>query len=987
MQSRQQSLAIVLLLLLSLSLFFLGPEDQSAAPSALSSDADEGEGEQEGSLLLAGEGSSTLHTPPPHSIDGEERIESVDSVCDLPEFAVGAPRPKIAIFVFAWRRLASLRRLVDSLLAAEYCGHTMPLTIMVDGGALAAVREYVRGVEWRHGPLRLVVADDGPAPVASLGIRGMWINCSSLASAGELRDDEHILPLEDDIEVSPLFYWWLLRAARSYGPIGDGTLMRRRRLVGISLYTPRLNEIHYPQVKWLPEVHERAPAFLLQFYALRVRPPFFDFAQEAAQRGVGKHREPLGERAARHGARALLCSRDPHVRLPASRSNATSLRRDTDPLKTVPLVLASQTNAVQRAMAELPSFARLGVFDLQHERRSAERLVQAGFAFTESVRWWGHHRAAAEGNPALLPAYAALADLWAGLPSPADPAVGSCAIEVLPALVPRSIAHSLEALQPANLNLANLNLAASSAPPSSTPLAPFSGRYVVFQPPSGLGEYFVALRNAAGIAAALHRTLVVDDFLQLRLAPDCLLFLHVKDPHLLPSRAYFDAVAGWSNLSAIHMPSQMCAAADYRRLYGGCGAPVLAFSHLYAAFEGFPPGSPLAAWFADELPAALSTSDSEEATRKAGRIIARLAAETGSFSCIHLSHLDAAVVSSRAPLTPTPDSASFGDAHEADTSAPHADSGGAPNTLRLPSTACDAFDAESHQPAGRAWVKELSSAGYSCHVSEAVLRANLARLPPRDPILILADGGRALPERLAERASNELRSEFRHVGDVVALLGLDIRLPEWPSVELAACAAASTLLLNRYSPLSALLERRASRRAVAFAESADGSAAAPRSLWWMRVGSDRCVPLFTRTCRFDLQPNRFGILGQFGPERKLQLQTYNVSSLIGWDGRVTPNASIELEVYVSNESHALATFEYTKDNNKLGLTFQQQRGDYVRIRNVYLRSSTQAPSSETARTHRSQPLSSTEARVALGLGARQIMELAGGSKAKGDEDV
>ena len=475
-------------------------------------------------------------------------------------------------------------------------------------------------------------------------------------------------------------------------------------------------------------------------------------------------------------------------------------------------------------------------------------------------------------------------------------------------------------------------------------------------------------------------------------------------------------------------------------------------------------------------------------------------------------------------------------------SVPHLsqDSGGAPNTLRLPSTACDAFDAESHQPAGRAWVKELSSAGYSCHVSEAVLRANLARLPPRDPILILADGGRALPERLAERASNELRSEFRHVGDVVALLGLDIRLPEWPSVELAACAAASTLLLNRYSPLSALLERRASRRAVAFAESADGSAAAPRSLWWMRVGSDRCVPLFTRTCRFDLQPNRFGILGQFGPERKLQLQTYNVSSLIGWDGRVTPNASIELEVYVSNESHALATFEYTKDNNKLGLTFvvpppaggwrahtwqplvlpirdrhysfprltpwdnmdrlelyyahphqQQQRGDYVRIRNVYLRSSTQAPSSETARytpchdlapvdhaparrpseqlaasaaasggraapppldllpapavgaagaapagadaadprergggdggawqpgllfwlaivfgalfvallgavlsaayilsrTHRSQPLSSTEARVALGLGARQMMELAGGSKAKGDEDV
>ena len=66
--------------------------------------------------------------------------------------------------------------------------------------------------------------------------------------------------------------------------------------------------------------------------ALRVRPPFFDFAQEATQRGVGKHREPLGERAARHGARGssvqpsvrrVVVARvgDPHVRLPASRSN------------------------------------------------------------------------------------------------------------------------------------------------------------------------------------------------------------------------------------------------------------------------------------------------------------------------------------------------------------------------------------------------------------------------------------------------------------------------------------------------------------------------------------------------------------------------------------------------------------------------------------------------------------------------------------------
>ena len=38
--------------------------------------------------------------------------------------------------------------------------------------------------------------------------------------------------------------------------------------------------------------------------------------------------------------------------------------------------------------------------------------------------------------------------------------------------------------------------------------------------------------------------------------------------------------------------------------------------------------------------------------------------------------------------------------------------------------------------------------------------------------------------------------------------------------------------------------------------------------------------------------------------------------------QLLPNASVELEVYVSNESHALHIFEYTKENNKRGLNFQ-----------------------------------------------------------------
>ena len=66
---------------------------------------------------------------------------------------------------------------------------------------------------------------------------------------------------------------------------------------------------------------------------------------------------------------------------------------------------------------------------------------------------------------------------------------------------------------------------------------------------------------------------------------------------------------------------------------------------------------------------------------------------------------------------------------------------------------------------------------------------------------------------------------------------------------------------------------------------------------------------------------RYGILGQFGPDRKLQLLTTNLSAIVGWDGRLLANASIEMEVFVSNASHVLHVFEYTKENNVKGVQF------------------------------------------------------------------
>lgn len=123
----------------------------------------------------------------------EPKAAPLRSICDTPEFAADSPRLNVTIYVFAWKRVASLKRTLQSLQQAEYCGHTLPLHIIIDGGALPEVRRVAQEMEWRHG-LKAVhyYSDDAPR-----GIRGMWIG----AAPPDLADHQHVLPLEDDIEV------------------------------------------------------------------------------------------------------------------------------------------------------------------------------------------------------------------------------------------------------------------------------------------------------------------------------------------------------------------------------------------------------------------------------------------------------------------------------------------------------------------------------------------------------------------------------------------------------------------------------------------------------------------------------------------------------------------------------------------------------------------------------------------------------------------
>lgn len=57
--------------------------------------------------------------------------------------------------VFGWKRRASLKRLVDSLLAAHYHGFTIHLDFHLDGGAHEKVISYVEEVQWPFGRMRV----------------------------------------------------------------------------------------------------------------------------------------------------------------------------------------------------------------------------------------------------------------------------------------------------------------------------------------------------------------------------------------------------------------------------------------------------------------------------------------------------------------------------------------------------------------------------------------------------------------------------------------------------------------------------------------------------------------------------------------------------------------------------------------------------------------------------------------------------------------
>ncbi|KAF7308712.1 Succinate dehydrogenase [ubiquinone] iron-sulfur subunit, mitochondrial [Mycena chlorophos] len=139
--------------------------------------------------------------------------------------------PRIDVSVITQDRPQSLQRLLASLSRGRFFGDTVNIRLNLEQSSDIETIRIVRDYMWKHGSVfthrRVVQGGLIPAVVES------WYPHS---------DDEYGLLLEDDVELSPLFYVWVKLAILHYryGEQRDSS----RNLFGVSLYQQKNTELH-----------------------------------------------------------------------------------------------------------------------------------------------------------------------------------------------------------------------------------------------------------------------------------------------------------------------------------------------------------------------------------------------------------------------------------------------------------------------------------------------------------------------------------------------------------------------------------------------------------------------------------------------------------------------------------------------------------------------------------------------------------------------
>lgn len=140
---------------------------------------------------------------PCHSQNGE--VHSINCNNDASLTLIDWNAPRVDISIITNDRPHSLWRLVRSLENARYFGDTLDLRLNMEDSADPATKQLASDLEWRHGAVFLHhrVTHGG----LLTAIVESWYPRSN---------DSYGLILEDDVEVSPLFYAWLKLALLRY---------------------------------------------------------------------------------------------------------------------------------------------------------------------------------------------------------------------------------------------------------------------------------------------------------------------------------------------------------------------------------------------------------------------------------------------------------------------------------------------------------------------------------------------------------------------------------------------------------------------------------------------------------------------------------------------------------------------------------------------------------------------------------------------------
>lgn len=129
---------------------------------------------------------------------------------------------KIAIVCVGYNRIKSMKRLLGSLLNAQYPSNDIPLVISIDCSGNEELYDFILDFKWPYGKKYVNIQSE------RLGLKDHIYKCGDLTEYFKA-----IILLEDDLFVSPYFYSYTLQTLEKYG--ADD------RIAQISLYKNERN--------------------------------------------------------------------------------------------------------------------------------------------------------------------------------------------------------------------------------------------------------------------------------------------------------------------------------------------------------------------------------------------------------------------------------------------------------------------------------------------------------------------------------------------------------------------------------------------------------------------------------------------------------------------------------------------------------------------------------------------------------------------------